>query len=178
WVALALLFTYLAADKRIAAPLLLAASLGYLQHAHQLITDNALVAGIAMGLYGLRDAKPLLLGTGAGIAFLSKGLLGPGVLGLTALVLPLFPGWRYSWKRWHWALAAFAPWALIWPLLLYRHSPQLFHEWFLVNNFGRFSGSAGLGGELDHWHYAKALPWFALPAWPLALWAILRRPGV
>ena len=105
WVALALLFTYLAADKRIAAPLILAASLGYLQHAHQLITDNALVAGIAMGLYGLRDAKPLLLGTGAGIAFLSKGLLGPGVLGLTALVLPLFPGWRYSWKRWHWALA-------------------------------------------------------------------------
>src|SRR5215470_15579789 len=52
YVALTLWFTYLAADRRIAAPLLLAATLGYLQHAHQLITDNSLVAGIALGIYG------------------------------------------------------------------------------------------------------------------------------
>jgi 4-amino-4-deoxy-L-arabinose transferase-like glycosyltransferase len=178
YVGLTLWFTYLAADRRIAAPLLLAACLGYLQHAHQLITDNALMAGIAIGFYGLRDFRGIVLGTGAGIAFLSKGLLGPGVLALTALVLPALPAWRGSWRIWPWALLAFLPWALIWPWLLYRHSPALFHEWFWVNNFGRFSGSAGLGGVLDHLHYAKALPWFALPAWPLALWALLRRPGL
>src|SRR5688572_11075902 len=62
YVGLALWFTYLAAARRIAAPLLLAASLGYLQHAHQLITDNALVAGIAIGLYALQERKPILLG--------------------------------------------------------------------------------------------------------------------
>jgi len=49
YVALTLWFTYLAADRRIAAPLILAATLGYLQHAHQLVTDNSLV-----GLTGKR----------------------------------------------------------------------------------------------------------------------------
>jgi 4-amino-4-deoxy-L-arabinose transferase-like glycosyltransferase len=156
------------------AALLLAACLGYLQHAHQLITDTALLAGIALGVYGLAKKSGLLLGTGAGIAFMSKGLIGPGMLALTALALLAFQDWRSSWRIWPRALVAFAPWALIWPWLLYRHSPALFHEWFWVNNFGRFSGEAGLGGVLDHAHYAKALVWFALPVWPLAAWTLWR----
>ncbi|HEY5897183.1 MAG TPA: hypothetical protein VIV54_06445 [Burkholderiales bacterium] len=175
FVGLALWFTYLAAERRLSAPLLLAGCLGYLQHAHQLITDNALVAGVAMGLYGLGARRGLLLGTGAGIAFLSKGLLGPGFLALTAVAMLFFREWRQSRRIYARALAAFAPWALIWPWLLYRHSPELFHEWFWVNNFGRFTGSAGLGGVLDHALYAKSLAWFALPAWPLALWAVYRQ---
>lgn len=178
YVGLALLFTWLAADRRIAAPLLLAGSLGYLQPAHQLLTDNALVAGIAIGLYGLREARGLALGIGAGVAFLSGGLLGPGLLGLTALLLPAFPAWRKSWRQWRAALAVFAPFALVWPWLLYRESPELFHQWLWVVNIGRFSGTAELGGVDDRWLYARALPWFALPVWPLALWTVLRRPGV
>jgi len=118
-VALTLWFTWLATGKRIAAALLLAGSLGYLQHAHQLITDNALVAGIAIGTCGLARSNGLLLGTGAGIAFLSKGLLGPGMLALSALALFAFPAWRT--RRYAislgWAALAFAPWALIWPAL-------------------------------------------------------------
>lgn len=178
YAALALLFTWLLADRRIGAPLLLAGCLGYLQHAHQLIPDNALVAGVAIGLYGLRESRGWVLGIGAGIAFLAKGLLGPGLLGVIALLLPLLPAWRASWRSWPSALLVFAPFALIWPVLLYWRSPALFHEWFWVNNIGRFDGSAGLGGARDHLLYAKALAWFALPAWPLALWAVLRRPGV
>ena len=180
YVALTLVFTYLTAKDwchaPIAAVLVLAGSLGYLQHAHQLITDNALMAGIALGLYGLARASGVALGTGAGIAFLSKGLLGPGMLALVAILLPLFREWRTGAyvRSLLIALVAFVPWALIWPLLLYRESPALFHEWFWVNNVGRFTGEAGLGGVLDHAHYAKALVWFALPAWPLALWALWR----
>jgi 4-amino-4-deoxy-L-arabinose transferase-like glycosyltransferase len=176
YVALTLWFTYLAAGRKVAAPLLLAACLGYLQHAHQLITDNSLMAGITIGLYGLSRSSGLLLGTGAGIAFLSKGLLGPGTLALTAVGLLLFKQWRSATfiKTWGWALVAFAPWALVWPWLLYRHSPALFDEWFWVNNFGRFTGEAGLGGVLDHAHYAKALVWFAMPVWPLAAWTLWR----
>lgn len=176
FVALTLGFTWLAGGKRIAAALLLAGSLGYLQHAHQLITDNALVAGIAIGVCGLARSNGLLLGTGAGIAFLAKGLLGPGMLALSALALFAFPAWRT--RRYMislgWAALAFAPWALIWPALLYFRSRALFDEWFWVNNFGRFSGSAGLGGVLDHLLYLKALPWFALPALPLAAWTMWR----
>jgi len=170
YVALTLWFTYLLGRRNVAAPLFLAACLGYLQHAHQLVTDNALMAGMAIGLYALLDVRPLLLGTAAGIAFLSKGLLGPGLLGLIAVVLVAFPEWRRSWRGWPLALAAFAPWALIWPVIFYIHSPALFREWFWVNNFGRFGGWAGLGGVADHWHYAKALAWFAFPAWPFAVW--------
>jgi 4-amino-4-deoxy-L-arabinose transferase-like glycosyltransferase len=165
----------------ISAVLILAGSLGYLQHAHQLVTDNALMAGLAMGLYGLARQNGPWLGTGAGIAFLSKGLLGPGFLALTALFVVPLKEYRHSWRSWPWALAAFAPWALIWPWLLYRHSPVLFHEWFWVNNFGRFTGSAGLGGVLDHALYVKALVWFALPAWPLAAYAVWKErfsPGI
>jgi 4-amino-4-deoxy-L-arabinose transferase-like glycosyltransferase len=190
YVALTLWFTYLTAKSGSepnlnraltpisapAAPLLLAGCLGYLQHAHQLITDNALMAGIAIGLYGIARRSGLALGVGAGIAFLSKGLLGPGLLGLTAVAMLPFREWRTSayLRSWLVALGAFAPWALIWPWLLYRQSPALFHEWFWVNNLGRFTGEAGLGGVLDHAHYAKALVWFGFPAWPLAAWALWR----
>jgi len=174
YVGLTLWFTWLASGKRIAAPLLLAGSLGYLQHAHQLITDNSLAAGIALGIFGLTARNGFALGTGAGIAFLSKGLIGPGMLGVIALALPVFPAWRTaSYLRCLlWAALAFAPWALVWPWLLYAHSKPLFDEWFWVNNFGRFTGSAGLGGVLDHWLYVKNLAWFALPAWPLAAWMV------
>jgi 4-amino-4-deoxy-L-arabinose transferase-like glycosyltransferase len=176
YVAVTLWFTWLASGKRLAAPVLLAGSLGYLQHAHQLVTDNALLAGIAIGVCGLARGNGFLLGTGAGIAFLSKGLLGPGMLAISALALFALPAWR---TRGHlvqlgWAALAIVPWVLIWPLLLYLRSKALFDEWFWVNNFGRFSGSAGLGGVLDHWLYLKALPWFALPTLPLAAWAVWR----
>ena len=181
YVILSLLFTGLAARRLYGASaawpavLLLAGSLGYLQHAHQLITDNALMAGTAMGLYGLAAFNGWWLGIGAGIAFLSKGLLGPGLLGLTAVVVVALPAWRQSWRTWPAAALAFLPWALIWPWLLYARSPELFREWFVVNNFGRFTGEAGLGGVLDHLHYVKALTWFALPAWPIAAWAVWKR---
>ena len=180
YVALTLAFTYLTAKDWCQAPsaavLVLAGCLGYLQHAHQLITDNALMAGIALGLSGLARASGLALGIGAGIAFLSKGLLGPGMLALIAILLPLFREWRTPayLRSLLIGLLTFLPWALIWPLLLYRESPALFNEWFWRNNIGRFTGEAGLGGVLDHAHYAKALVWFALPAWPLALWALWR----
>jgi 4-amino-4-deoxy-L-arabinose transferase-like glycosyltransferase len=138
-----------------------------------LLTDNALMAGMAIALYGLSRRSGWLLGTGAGIAFLSKGLLGPGLLGLIVLALLAFPAWR-SVRSWLPAAIAFLPWLLLWPWLLYRKSPDLFHEWLWVQNFGRFSGEVAIGGVEDHLHYLKALPWFAFPAWPLAAWALWR----
>jgi 4-amino-4-deoxy-L-arabinose transferase-like glycosyltransferase len=165
-------------DAALAAVLLLMGCVGYFHTAHLLVTDNALIAGVAIALYGLaaHAQRPLVggiaLGTGTGLAFLAKGLLGPGMIGLTALALLAAPAWRTRAYMHTLAVAAvaFAPWALIWPMALYQRSPALFHEWLVVNNFGRFTGAADLGPEHDHLMYAKILPLFALPLLPLALW--------
>ena len=177
-----------------AAILALLACVGLVPLAHLLMTDIALLAGLALGLYGLalgmRRAVGggLCLGTGAGIAFLSKGLLGPGLLGLTVLLLPLLhPVWRS--RSYVIGLlvagAAALPWVLVWPLALYLRSPELFGIWVWDNNFGRFLGSSGLGPRQETLFYLRTLPWFAWPSWLLALWGLwrmgrdgLRQPGV
>src|SRR5258705_4078624 len=184
YVGLTLLFAGLAAAtlyrraRALPCVIILIGCIGYLYPAHLLFTDHAMLAGIAMALYGLANISghpsrgALALGTGAGIAFMSKGLLGPGALALTALLLALLPAWRT--RRYALALLvaalAFAPWALIWPWLLYRESPALFNEWLVVNNIGRFIRARRIGPERDHLMYLKVLPWFALPALPLAAW--------
>ena len=188
YAGLTLLFVWLAArrlygrDAALASVLVLMGCVGYFHTAHLLVTDNALVAGVAIALYGLavhaeRSALGgLLLGTGTGVAFLAKGLIGPGMIGLTAVALFAAPGWRSrAYLRCLLvAVLAFAPWALIWPYALYQRSPELFHEWLVVNNFGRYTGTAHLGPEHDHWMYLKILPWFAPPAAPLAAWSAWR----
>lgn len=176
--------------------LLLVGAIGMAENAHRLLVDNALLAGIAMGFYGMALAprRPywagFWLGTGAGIAFMAKGLLGPGLLAVTALVLPLLPHWR----QWSYlrtvvvALLASLPWLVTWPLLLYQRDPNLLDEWLLTQNLGRFFGSVRLGPESDHTFYLKNIAWIAWPAFPLALWTIwtavrgylggFNRPGI
>ncbi|MEN3029879.1 hypothetical protein [Chromobacterium amazonense] len=168
------------------APLLLIGAVGLPIRAHQLITDTALMAGFCWGLAGLCHAlaRPvlagLMLGGGGAIAFLSKGLLGPGCLGLAALALPLHPAYRQ--RRYLLTLAVALltalPLPLWWMAALHQRSPELFHLWLDANNFGRFNGSAHLGPRQRPWFYGRTLPWYALPLWPLALWngwRVLRR---
>ena len=169
----------------VAAMLLLAGCLGLLPYAHAIMVDNAELAGYTMGLYGLLSARDrpaaggAWLGTGAGIAFLAKGLLAPGCLGLTALLLPLLGrAWRTRAYALALALAAALalPWLVIWPTALYLRSPVFFRAWLWDNNFGRYLGFAGLGPPNAHAYYLVNLLWFAFPAWPLALFAAWRAP--
>ena len=154
--------------------------IGLFYRAHQLITDTALWAGLAIGLYGLSRSPQhalsggIALGVGAGLSFLAKGLLGPGLLGLTALLLPMFQAWRTT--NYYRALVSAGliavPLLIAWPLALYAHAPKLFDEWFWDNNFGRFLGYARLGPQGEPFYYLKNLLWLAWPAWPLALWTL------
>jgi 4-amino-4-deoxy-L-arabinose transferase-like glycosyltransferase len=149
-----------------------------------MITDTALLAGFAIGLYGLCLAarRPLpagiALGTGAGLGFMAKGLLAPGLLGLCALLLPVaFAAWR---TRRHLLVLAAAgvailPWLVVWPAALHARSPELFDEWFWVNNFGRFLGLNDLGPESAPGEYFVMLLWYAWPALPLAAWMLWQR---
>jgi 4-amino-4-deoxy-L-arabinose transferase-like glycosyltransferase len=170
-----------------ATVLIFISCLGTFVRLHQIVTDVALLAGMAVGIFGLALARrkfwsaSTVLGTGAACAFFAKGLLGPGLLALTALLLPIFSQWRtrrYMEILCVAALIAMLP-AAIWMYALYARSPDLFHEWFVINNFGRFLGFTGIGPHHPPGFYAYTLLWYALPALPLsgfALWTAWRRP--
>jgi 4-amino-4-deoxy-L-arabinose transferase-like glycosyltransferase len=162
------------------APLLLLACPGMFLHAHFLLTDLATLPGMALALHGAAIARNrpaaagAMIGTGAGIGFLAKGLFVPGVMLLWGLLLwaaykPARSGaWRSTAGV---ALLAGMPWLLGWPLFLYLRSPALFADWFWLNNVGRFIGFsvARLGAAHDRFFWFQTLPWFAIPALPLAL---------
>lgn len=166
--------------------LALLSCLGMALHGHFMLTDVAMMAGFAIALCGLALCldKPawggVLLGTGVGIGFLGKGLLAPGVFGATALLLPLlFRRWRQAsyGRALAIACAAAAPWLLIWPAALLHRSPQLFMDWFWLNNIGRFVGFSVplLGAEHSQWFWLTTLPWFTFPALPLAIVTLWRQ---
>ena len=168
-----------------ASTLLLLGCFGLVVRGHQLITDSALLAGFAMAYYGfalvLRRPVPggFWIGTGVGVGFLADGVLTPAVLGAVALLLPAFGrDWRN--RRYGAALAVAAaaavPWVAIWPVLLYQHSPELFRWWWWTENLWYYFGrqATGRAGIL---YYLGILPWYAFPAWLLALWALWRARG-
>jgi 4-amino-4-deoxy-L-arabinose transferase-like glycosyltransferase len=148
--------------------LLMVGTAGFAEHIHKLTADIGQLAGAILGLAGLifigtsgtRDpgarafrrpeiAGGVMLGTGAGIAFMSKGLLVPGVLGTTWVLLLSLPGYRTRPARLGIAIAVptALPWLVIWPALFHAASPDLFGEWLWGNNLGRFLGSTLLGGN-------------------------------
>jgi 4-amino-4-deoxy-L-arabinose transferase-like glycosyltransferase len=162
------------------APVLFLGAPGLIHNQHMMVTDVALLTGFAIGHYGLALCcrKPwiggLVAGTGMGVAFLAKGLLGPGLMGLAALALPiLFKPWRnraYLCSLVAMGLASL-PWVTIWPAMVYARSPELFREWLVENNFGRFAGTTQLvRSKPNYVFYVRILPWFALPSVALAGW--------
>jgi 4-amino-4-deoxy-L-arabinose transferase-like glycosyltransferase len=71
------------------------------------------------------------------------------------------------------ALASALPWLAAWPTLLYLYSPELFTEWAWQLNIGRVMAHArGEGDYSEMFYYLTMLPWFAWPAFPLAVWAV------
>jgi 4-amino-4-deoxy-L-arabinose transferase-like glycosyltransferase len=185
--ALSLLFIGLSSRKLYgenrgwAAAIILIGCLGMLVHAHQMITDLALLSGCAMMLYGFSHSQErqlragIWMGLGVGIGFMSKGFIAPILFILIAVFLPmLFRVWR---KRNYFISLGIAalvslPWLTIWPLLLYLHSPQLFNEWAWVHNIGHWFTYAGHGPSTQSFYYLQNLPWLAWPAWPLAVWVV------
>jgi 4-amino-4-deoxy-L-arabinose transferase-like glycosyltransferase len=142
-------------------------------------TDNALLAGYALALLGfaLAERRPMLagvlLGQGLGMAFLSSGVLPVVVLVLTALLLAGLPGWRSrSYARCLLvALAASAPWLLLWPFLLHMRSPELFQS-FWDTSWRPLIELSFMHAAKQIGYFSELLVWFAWPALPLALWTL------
>lgn len=154
------------------ATLIFLSSIGLVFSAHTLNPDVAGLTGYAMVFYALALAprKPLraglLLGTGAGIGFLAKGLLPAEVALTVALLLPvLFCHWR---RRSYLlvlivAVIAATPWVVPW-LFALKQSPELFQLWL----------AAEKPGGNNFLYFAKTLSWYGWPALPLAAWTLWR----
>ena len=162
------------------AVLALLSCVGLAVPTHLLISDVSQLTGFALALYGLALSlrRPiwggLALGAGVGLGFMSSGLFAPACLSLAAVLLPLAaPSWRTP--RYALclsvALAAALPWLLIWPIALYQRSPDLLQQ-ALAAMLGRFLGGPGYAEPLRPGYFATALPWFAFPALPLAVWGV------
>ena len=82
------------------AAIILIGCLGLLIHAHLLVTDLALLAGIAMMLYGytlalrFRLRAGIFIGIGVGIGFMSKGFIAIILFLLISALLLAFRNWR------------------------------------------------------------------------------------
>ena len=187
YIALTLLFTGLAGRKLYgenrgwAAAIILLGCVGILARAHQMITDLALLAGCAMLLYGFAYSQEravragILIGTGMGIGFMAKGFIAPMLFVLIAALLPaLFQNWRVRNYFSSLGIAALCalPWLIVWPLLLYQHSPELFADWAWTHNIGNWLDYAQNGPNNESFYYLKNLPWLAWPAFPLAAWTV------
>jgi 4-amino-4-deoxy-L-arabinose transferase-like glycosyltransferase len=193
--ALAWLTERLLPGRRREAVLALLGMLGVVQHSHLLIADVPQLAGATLGLAGLAahlhdNRRPwrhgLLSGSGLGIAFMSKGLLMPGVLGLTGLLGALcWPRRLFEPEGRRWLLAASLaalPWLLVWPALLWHRAPELFHTWLWTNNIGRFFGLEARNSDTDG--LASSLADLLALSFPTGLillgatlWQLYRRGG-
>ena len=169
----------------IPSALLFFATLGLESHAQKMQVDLAMLAGFGvavLGFAGCARDRPWggpVVGLGVGIGFLAKGLFAPGVIGATALLLPLcFRQWRrwsYASQLLYAALVAL-PLLFVWPVALWLRSELLFSEWFWDNNIGRFAGfSVGkLGAAYEAGSWSETLPWFLFPLWIYAIGAVAR----
>jgi len=165
--------------------LLFLATLGLESHAQRMQVDLAMMAGFALATLGFAACsreKPwggAVLGLGVGVGFLGKGLFAPAVIGLAALLLPLF---FYQWRTRRYfvqllhAAAVALPAIVIWPLALARRAPGLFDEWLYVNNLGRFTGysTGGLGATAEPGQLGRAAAWFFFPLWAYVIGAVVR----
>ena len=159
---------------------------GLLLHAHEAISDTAMLAGLACAYYGaaLVQARPYAagaaIGCGLGAAFLATGLAPILPFLVALLATPLFvPDWRSRNTAIALACALLLtlPWITLWPGLLYARSPELFAAWLLKAGPAALAYDPSLAGAA---YALRTLAWFAWPAWPIALWGLWlyrRKPG-
>ena len=167
------------------AALLFFAALGLEGHAQRMLVDLAMVAGFSLAVLGFaaciraRKWGGLALGLGVGVGFLGKGLFAPAVIGVCALLLPLF---FFQWRTRAYArqlgVAAVValPFLVVWPLALLERSSALFNEWFWDNNLGRFTGftTARLGAVAERGEFGETLAWFLFPLWAYVVGGVVR----
>lgn len=167
--------------RSVIAPLALLGCVGLVQPAHQLLPENAVLTAFALVLFGLAlsphrlRTAAVLVGTGIGLAFLSRGIVSAATLVGSLVLLPIAaPGFRRRdfARLCGIAFAVALPWLLIWPLMLLARAPELFALWLWIEQLGRFWSDLPGAGHGTPGYYLAVLPWFAWPVLPFAAWAV------
>ena len=183
WVALTMLFLALAAVRLLDARagrisvLMLIGSFGLLLRGHEISFALPPMAGTAIALYGLIrfNGSPrqggLITGAGTGLVALTAGL----APALAVLLIPCFlmiwmPGWRQrTARRWIFAAAAITlACAAVWPVMMLGGSAISAQAW-LPTALGLHCFQPG-GRAFQPLYFLRTLPWYALPALPIAVW--------
>jgi len=164
------------------AALCLVACVGLLLRTHETSAEPALLFASAYTLWAMAHWRReplalrtgLTLGLGLALAWLARGPHAAVPLILAVLAAPLaLPDWRNP-RGLLAVLIAVAAAALVWawwPHLAGAAAPE-FRSAYFAWTLGQFGWP-----PLSEWrYYAKTLAWFAFPAWPVALWWLLRRP--
>jgi 4-amino-4-deoxy-L-arabinose transferase-like glycosyltransferase len=164
------------------AALCLLACAGLLVRTHEISAEPALLFACAYTLWAMVHwrhaplALPtgLALGVGLALAWLARGPHAAFPLVLAVLGAPFV---IREWRNPRGALAAViavAAAALVWlwwPKLAGAAVPE-----FRASYFAWVQRQFGFPNLADWRYYAKTVAWFAFPAWPVALWWLLRRP--
>lgn len=187
WMGLTLVFCARAArelaDERAGriAVLTLLGCWGLLLRGHEISFALPPLAGTAIAFHGLAvmDRQPrkgrFWLAVGAGLVSLSAGLI-PGLLTLAPLAAMM--GLRPAWRRpaivrgallcLVTTLAA----GMLWPALLLATTPFAPSLWWPAA-LG-VQGLAQTGRPSEFIFFLRLMPWYALPALPIALWVWIR----
>lgn len=166
--------------------LIMLGTLGIVWFGHDVASDSALAAGFTMGLYGLLLLPRRILmgglwfGTGLGIAFMAKGLLGPAILLITAVLMPFFATFGGIGRQLRGLIVGLlfaAPWLLIWPWMLYQRDPQLLNQWFSGDSVQLYLDHIAIHGREHNFQWLWTFLIMTCPAWLLAGLALILRPG-
>ena len=166
------------------ALLVLMGTIGVIARLHETSAEAAQVVWAALFLFGAALAleRPVAGGLATGLALaatvLTRGLLPAAALTAVALALPLVSqSYRLIARRWlAIALPLGAALGLAWPLALaFSGLPganEHLQQW-LAWNRGQLTGFDPQGLA----YYGRTLPWYFWPAWPIALWVVVRWRG-
>lgn len=184
--------TGVAAYKLIGKPngrstiLILIGSAGLLPMAHFLSGLSVAFAGVSLCLWGLTVVNrqvvfaSLLLGVGGVLLGQSLGWL--AVVGVLLVASGLL--WHPKWHTHRLLTAMVAAMLMMLPILvmqlmvLAKLDTHAFHEYVQHHIFGAFGGLGGIHAQFHVGYYLKHLLWFAFPAYPLAIWTLIRSQNV